>query len=146
MTDTPASEPEAGTDCLQIDNMYLCGSKLTRVNLSQLSVSDTVMQEARFDDVNMGSMVARNVNLSDTKISNANLTGTSISEARLTGMRFSDVDMSAVQITNADLSGARIDDANLCGVAIGDANLDGMTIRGIPVIDMIAAYEAAQKV
>jgi hypothetical protein len=28
-----ADEPEAGTDRLEIDNMYLCGSRFTRVSL-----------------------------------------------------------------------------------------------------------------
>ncbi|MEM9813209.1 MAG: pentapeptide repeat-containing protein [Pseudomonadota bacterium] len=104
-------DPEAGSDQLNIDNMYLCGSTLTRVNLSGLKVRDAVITEARFEDVN----------LSKTAIENANLSG--------------------VTLRDVNLSDATISHARLCGLAITDADLTGMTIDGILVSDLIALWD-----
>ena len=109
------SEKEAGSDRLDIDNMYLCGSSLTRVNLSKTVVRDAVIEEAKFEDVN----------LSRTKIENANLTG--------------------VSMHNVNLSDLKVDGANLRGMAVTNADITGMTIDGILVSDFIAAWDAVQK-
>jgi len=45
-------EPEAGTDKLDIDNMYLCGSRFTRVSLKGSLFKDSHLIEARIEDVN----------------------------------------------------------------------------------------------
>ena len=53
-------------------------------------------------------------------------------------------DLSGWNILGANLSGPSIRKANLAGAAISEARLDGMTIDGILVLDLLAAYRAAQ--
>jgi len=106
------TEQEAGSDTLNIDNMYLCGSAMSRVNLSRTVFRDMVGEGMQFDDVN----------LSTTKITNANLTGLALSDV--------------------NLSDATIDNANLSRLAISIANLEGMTNNGVLVTDLIKAHDA----
>ncbi len=65
-----------------------------------------------------------------------------VASACLRGARFEDVDLSGATFRDVNLSGARLNDVNLSGVAIDDARLDGMTIRGVPVAELFAAWEA----
>jgi uncharacterized protein YjbI with pentapeptide repeats len=92
----------------------------------RLDVHKSDVSGSRFDDVNMSGSDFRNVNLS--------------------GASFDDINMSGWRIHNANLSGLRVTKANLAGVTIGaDCRLDGMTIDGIAVVDLLAAYRAANK-
>lgn len=104
-------EREAGSDRLDIDNMYLCGSRLTRVSLKDSEVRDAVMAGMRFEDVRMTGMDIENANLTGTKFHNVNL---------------SDVTISC---------------ANLSNLAISDADLTGMTIDGILVSDLLKKWD-----
>jgi uncharacterized protein YjbI with pentapeptide repeats len=49
--------------------------------------------------------------------------------------------MSGWRVHNVNLSGLRITRANLQGASISESRLDGMTINGIPVTDLLSAYE-----
>lgn len=105
------ADEKAGKDRLEIDNMFLVGSRRTRVSLKDSFISDAHMIGLRVDDVNASDMVFENVNLSGTS--------------------FHDVNM----------SGAKIDFANLSGLAITNANITDMTIDGIKVSDLIALWD-----
>ena len=105
------SKKEAGTDRLQIDNMYLCGSEFSRVNLKGTTFQDAVMTEMRLDDVNVAGTVFDNAN------------------------------MSGMVLHNVTLEGTKIDFANLKGLAITNADLTGMTIDGILVSDLLQKWD-----
>ena len=107
------SEQEAGNDRLDIDNMYLCGSKLTRVQLSDSEIRMAKLMRMVFDDVNMTELSIHNANMTDARISNVNMTG------------------------------AVIEQATLKNLAIRDADLTGMTINGILVSDLLENWEKA---
>ena len=107
-----SEEQEAGRDKLEIDNMFLCGSRFTRVSLKEALFQDSHLMGAKIDDVNAEGLTINNVNLG------------------------------SAQFTNVTLAGAKIAGANLEGLAISDANLIGMTINGVLVSDLFAAYEA----
>lgn len=109
------SEQEAGRDQLEIDNMFLCGSKFTRVSFKDSFFGDAHLMQARFEDVNGSGLVFDNANLS--------------------GAAFHNVNMSNVTIEAATLE----------GLSIKHANLTGMTINDVLVSDLFAAYEAMQK-
>lgn len=109
------SEPEAGTDRLDIDNMYLCGSRFTRVSLKDSFVADTQMPGIRFEDVNG------------------------------TGLAFDNANLAQASFHNVNMSGATIRAANLRGLVIEHADIEDMTINGIRVTDMLAAFEKQEK-
>jgi len=108
---TMDNEQEAGADRLDIDNMYLCGSNLARVNLSDSGITDAAMVRMVFHDVNM--------------------TGVTIDNANLTGAKLNNVNMTDVIIQNATLT----------NLAIKEADLTGMTINGVLVSDLFAKWE-----
>ncbi len=114
-------EPEAGRDRLEIDNMYLCGSRFTRVSLKDAFFGDTHLIGAEVNDVNASEMTFENVNLSET--------------------RFHNVNMSEVKIENANLAEMTLTNVNLAGARIDNANIDGFTIYGVPVSDMLALWK-----
>jgi uncharacterized protein YjbI with pentapeptide repeats len=100
-------DTQAGRDRLEIDNMFLCGSRFTRVSLKDAFFGDTHLMGAELNDVNASGLKVENVNLSGARFHNVNL---------------SDVSISA---------------ANLSGLSIEHATLDGMTINGIDVVRML---------
>lgn len=64
-----------------------------------------------------------------------------VRNAACSGSVFDDVNLSDAAFTNVNLSNVRFENVNMTGVSIDNANLTGMRIRGIPVEDMLAAYE-----
>ncbi len=52
-------EAPAGRDQLKIDNMFLCGSRFTRVSLKDAVFEDAHLTGARFSDVNAAYDAAR---------------------------------------------------------------------------------------
>ncbi len=75
----------------------------------------------------------------------ADLSGSVFCNVNLSGVSFHDTNMADLSIRDASLSGTRISNANLSGVQISDCNLDGMMIDGVPLADMIRAYQSSQK-
>ncbi len=72
---------------------------------------------------------------------NAKLTGSSFSDVCLGEATFDDVNLSGAAFQNVNLSVARFDDVNLSKATISNANLNGTTINGIPVTELLAAYQ-----
>jgi uncharacterized protein YjbI with pentapeptide repeats len=75
----------------------------------------------------------------------ADLSDSSFQNVNFSGALLDDVNLAGATIRNANLHNAKIYDANLSGVAIADCNLAGATINGIPIDDLLAAYNAANK-
>ena len=75
----------------------------------------------------------------------SDLSGSVFIDVNLSGASFDDVNMSGWRVHNVNLSGLHLANANLAGAAITDSRLDGMTIDGIPVTEMLAAFNTAQK-
>ena len=65
-----SGEGEAGRDKLEIDNMFLCGSRFTRVSLKGAEFRDTHLIDAVIDDVNATGLRFENVNLSGAQFGN----------------------------------------------------------------------------
>jgi len=53
--------------------------------------------------------------------------------------------MAGLSITDVNLSGTVIQNANFTEVQISDCRLTGSTINGIPVSDLLAAYQSLGK-
>ena len=75
----------------------------------------------------------------------ADLSGSVFNDVNTPSASFDDVSMSGWRVNNANLSGLRVTNADLAGAELKDSRFDGMTIDGIPVTEMLAAFNAAQK-
>jgi uncharacterized protein YjbI with pentapeptide repeats len=124
---------EAGRDRLEIDTMYLCGSRFTRVSLKDSVIADSVLGGVRLDDVNMREAVFENVDLSDSTFHDIDLSDSTIDNASLRRLA----------VTGADLTEAHLKDVNLRGARIEESNLEAMTIDGILVSDLLAKWRQA---
>jgi len=106
-----SEEQQAGRDKLEIDNMFLCGSRFTRVSLK------------------------------DAEFRAAHLIGARLEDVDATGLAFDNANLSRASFHAVHLSGVTIENANLQGLAISRANVTDMTIDGIKVSDLIAAWD-----
>jgi uncharacterized protein YjbI with pentapeptide repeats len=69
-----------------------------------------------------------------------------VDDMNLAGASFNNVNLARARFTDINLSGAFFDNINFTEAAIGEnCNFTGMTIAGIPVKDLLAAYEARKK-
>jgi len=122
------------TQCGQYraENVNLAGSQFHQVNLSG----------ADFDDVNLSKTRFHNINFSDIDVSAVQIGGAKFScigpppdrDGRQARQR-------PVTFQNAMLCDSVFRKVDLSGAALIDCNLEGMTIDGIPVSDLLAAYE-----
>jgi len=91
-----------------------------------------------FDTVDINGLTeelrVNDANLSHSSFEDVNLSGSSFKSVRLTTVRFKDV----------DLTNTKISDANLTKVEIQNCNLTDMRINGIPVVELLAAYDSVQ--
>ena len=85
-----------------------------------LKVSDSIVTNASFDNVNLSNSHFANVNLSVSRFTEVNLTNAAIENANVSNVTFRNVNMSNVDIA--------------------DAQTAGMRINGILLSDLLAAY------
>jgi uncharacterized protein YjbI with pentapeptide repeats len=83
-------------------------------------VEHAKLDGSKFIDVGLGDAVFDNVFLGNAQ--------------------FNNVCMTKARLHDVNLSDGRIEHVNLARVSITDCHLDGMTIDGIPVTELLAAY------
>jgi uncharacterized protein YjbI with pentapeptide repeats len=76
-------------------------------------------------------------------ISRSDISGSVLDDVNLSGCRFDDCNMAGWRIHDVNLSGLKIENANLAGAAIANCRIEGMSIDGVPVVDLLAIYRAA---
>lgn len=75
----------------------------------------------------------------------ADLRHSSFRNVNLSGAQLDDVNLTRVSISNANMSHLTIRNACLHDMSIADCSTAGATINGIPIDDLLAAYNATKK-
>lgn len=121
-----------------------CGKHLAlHAKLTGSRFEDVCLGDAEFDDVSLVRAKLRNINFSDITVTAAQIGGASFKHIGLTPgstgkqrpLRFEEADLNGTTFLRCDLSGVKVE----------KSNTEGMTIDGIPVTDMIAAYNRQKK-
>lgn len=124
-----------------------CGRHLAEhADISGSRFHDVNLSGAEFDDVNLGQATFHNINLSDISITAAQIGGARLKhigpppdehgeQSRQRPVTFEEMMLCDSFFRRVDLS----------GVSIVECNTSGMTIDGIPLADMMAAYEQLNK-
>ena len=84
---------------------------------------------------------AETADLSGSSFTDVNLSGSTFKDVNLAEAQFEDANLSGWRVRNANLAELRIENADLRGAVITDSLTTGMTIDGIPVMDLVAAYQ-----
>lgn len=94
-------------------------------------------------DILCGKHLCKQAIIEDSKFINVGMARVEFDDVDLSDARFHNVNMSRVTFNGIELDRATFKYVGLTNVSIEECVLDGMTINGIPVTDMIAAYEQA---
>ena len=78
-------------------------------------------------------------------VHNADVSDARFTDVKLKGASFDDVDLQRAAFINVNLRNTTFVNVNLTNVSIKSANLTGTKINGVPVYDMIQAYESRAK-
>lgn len=79
--------------------------------------------------------------MSDGPESVRDMTGAKFNDVNDEGLGFDSANLTGTSFTDVNLSGAQIGNANLSGPANINANIADMTLDGIPLSEMVAAYD-----
>jgi uncharacterized protein YjbI with pentapeptide repeats len=110
-----------------------------------IEAQKAMLNGSSFHDVAMINVKISDANLSDLEIDGAQLGGAYIHGIGMPPMGHPMYDPDAKQrplrFEHCDLHDSTLNHCNLSGVVISDCNLKGMKINGIPVEDLLEAYQ-----
>lgn len=120
-----------------------------------LELKEGCMEEVKFLNARVNKLLFNDVGLPGAKIINANLSDLEIEGAQLGGAYIHNIGMPPkghpfydpaakqrpLKFEDCYLAGSEIINCNLQDVQLRDCDTQGMTINGIPVQELLAAYE-----
>lgn len=116
-----------------------------------ITVKRKDIRQSEFAELNMSGTTFKGVDLSDAVFEDINLRGAKLSAIDFGGACFScmntgeDRERQPVSFVNIELHDCTFKGGSFRGVNIIGAELERMTIDGIPVAEMIEAYQKAQR-
>ncbi|MBB1488476.1 pentapeptide repeat-containing protein [Oceanospirillum sediminis] len=78
------------------------------------------------------------------KLENVNISGSDFDDVNMADSRFNNTNLSGTTFNNINMENVIFDDVYMGCVEIRNSTLQQMTINGIPVDELIAAWEAQQ--
>jgi uncharacterized protein YjbI with pentapeptide repeats len=110
-----------------------------------IRVKRAMIDHSCFEDVSAQHVRITNANLSDLEIEGAQLGGAYIHNIGMPPeghpMYNANARQRPLKFENCNLEASTISDCNLSNVNISDCKLSGMIINGIPVEDLLRAYQ-----
>jgi len=116
-----------GTKLVMSEVSFMAGEEILKLHQVERRIEATrcKLRESSFVDVDMSGASFRDVNL--------------------TGMTVHDVNLSNARLDDVNLSGLVIKDADMRGATLSECLMEGMMLDGIPVIELLKLYRAAQQ-
>ncbi len=142
------------TESIHRENACLPDSVFRGVDLSRTTFEDVNLQGVVFKNVNMENADFGDINLRNARFGAIDIAGThfgctsaGIGDRERIPLQFGpNYHISNSLFTECDLDGITIEKSNLRNAKIETCELEGMTINGIPVIEMLQAYQAVKQI
>lgn len=124
----------------------ISGEQLHRVDLkgadlSQVTMTETLLTEADFSGANLQNVTAEETNLwganlEGANLANANLKRANLRNSKMNGANAQDADMSGAELLFGDLTGANLKSVNLSGAIFVLTDLTGTDLSGANLQDI----------
>jgi uncharacterized protein YjbI with pentapeptide repeats len=133
-----------------------CGRNVAEhVDISGSTFTDVNLKGAVFDNVNMSGVTFNNINMSGVNFHDINLSDIEVTAVQMGGAKFRHIGLPPcssnppgkqrpVSFSEMDLNGSTFTMVDLSDVRIESCKTDGMTIDGIPMADMMKAYQKSK--
>lgn len=117
-------------------------------DMKVLKVTQAMIDHSAFRDISAKYMKITDANLSDLEIEGAQIGGAFIHNIGMPPEGHAMYDPGArqrpVRFENCDLNNSNFINCDLENLVIDNCNIAGMTLNGIPVTDLLNAYERRQ--
>jgi uncharacterized protein YjbI with pentapeptide repeats len=129
-----------------LGNAGACGAKGEMSRLLMAPHHQTVIRE--FAPMKLHRVTAQlevpDADLSGSQFNDANLSGTTFCQINFSGARVNDSNMAGWQVSDVNLSGAAFQNIDLSGATLSNCRLVGVTIDGVPLEEMMLAYQRSK--
>lgn len=106
---------------------------------------DQQLSMAELENCRMNEADFYNMNLEQSCYSNSNLSSSLFTDCNMHSSKFTNLNLGGILIADSRLSGSTILGCDLSGVNIQECSLSGLQIHGIPVEDLLAAYDKGRE-